>query len=158
MNVKKIHARIRAHRLVDINIEFTQSNPNPIPIQSNPNQSFWQKRTPADRVEEALDRIKSAIAQQSGQIQSDHQWIESVRTIMRHYEKKISAVEEDANRVKANIQRLFEKKKRYEDMLLKLHMDEEKHAANPVPGQVGKPGEVYSPVVTTCGQASTKCD
>lgn len=108
-------------------------------------------------MEEALDRVKSAITQQSNQIQSDHRWIQSVRTIMRHYERKIQAVEEDASRVKQNIGRLFEKKRRYEDMLEKLRKDEEQQSSNPNPHQIGKPGEVYSAVVATCNKPKSQC-
>ncbi len=75
---------------------------------------------------------------------------------MKHYEKKIEAVQDDANRVKENIQKLFSKKQRYEEMLLKIRMDEEHQASNPK--QIGKPGEVYSAVVSTCaGHPEKKC-
>ncbi len=98
-------------------------------------------------MEEQLDEVKDAIVQQSNQVQKDNQWVSTVRDIISHYQKKIGVVEQDANHARENINRLFEKKREFENTLLKLRLDEEKSALSRTRGHSG---EVYSSIASSC--------
>lgn len=82
-----------------------------------------QTRTVSDEIEDRLDMVKTKIVQDAQKVQQNTQWIKEVEKIIQHYNQKIKAVNTDTSRVRDEIRKLFNEKKRFEDLLLQQKLD-----------------------------------
>jgi len=126
------------------------------------NDPCAKEESPRDKIENKLDQIKSQIVEDAEKVKDQNLWIKQVKEVIKHYERKIKAVNKDTSGVQAEIKRLFGLKKHYEDLLLQYELDrshfkkvEQWHAPDEIVVKQVADHRLPSNVGTRCVEADT---
>lgn len=120
----------------------TESNVRILGAECGATSPCEQKADPAAELEQKLDAVKEAIAEQSQQIQNNNDYIQKVNSLIEEYTSKMGLVQEHASRARSQLQQLFQRRRKVESILSRLRSKEQLKANAPRSN-----GEVYSPIV-----------